>query len=224
MNLKEHIKRKIIGTQYEGAGYLDNILLIFDKNLKTYAPNNILDVGCGDGYKTVRFANRFNIDMQNTCGVDYEEQRVIDCRKIFKAEKIDLEVDDLPYEDDTFDLVICNQVLEHLKNYKKVIDDLIRVTKKGGYIVVGIPNLAHLINRIYLLFGIQPICIHLDGPHVRSFAHRSFIKMLSSLDKVKLIDSKGALMYPFPMIVGKFLARYFIGLSGFTCYLLRKVK
>lgn len=145
-------------------------------------------------------------------------------QKIFNAEKIDLETEELPFKDNTFDLVICNQVLEHLKNYKKVIDDLIRTTKNQGYIAVGIPNLAHLINRIYLLFGIQPMCIHLDSSHVRSFTHRSFVNMISSLEKVKFIDCKGSLMYPFPLIVGKFLARHFIGLSGYICYLLRKVK
>ena len=224
MNLKEHIKRGFIGTQHEYESHIDNMFRIFDKNLKTYVPNNMLDVGCGIGDRTVRVANRFNIDMRNTYGVEYEEQRVIDCRKTFNAEKIDLETDDLPYGDNTFDLVICNQVLEHLKNYKKVIADLIRVTKKGGYIAVGIPNLAHLINRIYLLFGIQPMCIHLDSSHVRSFTHKSFVKMLASLQAVKLIDCKGASMYPLPLIIAKFLAKHFVGLSGYTCYLLRKVQ
>jgi ubiquinone/menaquinone biosynthesis C-methylase UbiE len=166
----------------------------------------------------------FNIDIRNAYGVDYDDQNVIACKKKFNAKKIDLETDSLPYEDSMFDLVICNQVLEHLKNYRKVIDDLIRVTKKGGYIAVGIPNLAHLINRIYLLFGIQPMCIHLDGPHVRSFTHKSFFKMLASLQGVKLIDYKGTLMYPLPFVIAKFLANYFVGLSGFTCYLFRRVQ
>ena len=65
---------------------------------------------------------------------------------MFNAENIHSERDVLPYKDEMFDLVICNQVLEHLKNYRKVIDDIIRVTRKGGYMIFGIPNLAHLIN------------------------------------------------------------------------------
>ena len=223
MNLKEYIKRKFIGTQYEYETHLDNMFLIFEKHLKTHDPNNLLDVGCGNGDRTIRMANYFNIDMHNTYGVDYDDQNVIACKKKFNANKIDLETDDIPYEDNTFDLVICNQVLEHLKNYRKVIDDLIRVTKKKGYIVIGIPNLAHLINRIYLMFGIQPMCIHLDGPHVRSFTHKSFVEMLASLEGVKSIDCKGALMYPLPLIIAKFLAKHFIGLSGYTCYLLQKI-
>jgi ubiquinone/menaquinone biosynthesis C-methylase UbiE len=224
LKVKEYIKCRLIGTQHEGASYFDNMLRMFDENLRTYIPNNILDVGCGIGDKTIRMANHFNIDIRNAYGVDYDDQHVIASKKRFNAEKIDLEADDLPYDDNMFDLVICNQVLEHLKNYRKVIDDLIRVTKKGGYIAVGIPNLAHLINRIYLLFGIQPMCIHLDSSHVRSFTHKSFVKMLASLQGVKLIDCKGALMYPLPLIIAKFLAKHFVGLSGYTCYLLRKIQ
>ena len=97
MDLKEHIKRGVIGTQHEYESHIDNMFRVFDENLKTYAPNNVLDVGCGIGDRTVRVANRFNIDMRNTYGVEYEEQRVIDCRKIFNAEQIDLETDNLGY-------------------------------------------------------------------------------------------------------------------------------
>jgi len=143
---------------------------------------------------------------------------------VFNASKIDLETDDIPYENNTFDLVICNQVLEHLKNYRKVIDDIIRVTKRRGYIVIGIPNLAHLINRIYLLFGIQPMCLHLDGSHVRAFTHGSFVKMLASFQTVKLIDCKGSAMYPLPFFIAKYIDDYFVGLTGYVCYLLRKLQ
>lgn len=222
---KEFIKYKIIRTQHEWESHIDNIFHLLDENIKTYNPNNMLDVGCGSGDRTIRIANYFNIDMQNTYGVDYDDQCIIDSRKTFNIEKIDLETDKLPYKESMFDLVICNQVLEHLKNYRKVIDDVIRVTRKEGYIVFGIPNLAHLINRIYLLFGIQPMCIYLDGPHVRGYTHKSFINLLNSLQKVRLIDYTGSTtMYPLPFVMAKFLANYFIGLSGYVCYLLQKIQ
>lgn len=222
-DFKGFIKYRFIRTQYEWQSHIDNVFRIFDKNLSTYDPENLLDVGCGSGERTIRIANNFNIDMHNTYGVDCNNQHVIACRKIFNAKVIDLESDNLAYQDNNFDLVICNQVLEHLKNYKKVIDDMIRVTKKGGYILIGIPNLAHLINRIYLLFGIQPMCIPLNGFHVMGFTHKSFVKLVNSLPKVELIDSTGSIMYPLPFIIAKYLANWFVGLSGYTCYLLRKV-
>ena len=117
-----------------------------------------------------------------------------------------------------------NKYSNNLKNYKKTISEAIRVTKNEGYIIFGIPNLAHLINRIYLLFGFQPMCIHLDSSHVRSFTHKNFVKLLNSLESVKLIDCRGALMYPFPLYIAKLISDYFVGLSGYVCYLLHKLQ
>jgi len=224
LNLKQFIKHRFVGTQYEWESHIDNMFRIFDKHLKMYTPNNLLDVGCGNGDRAIRIADYFSVHVKNIYGLDYNDDFNITCKRMFNASKIDLETDDIPYEKNTFDLVICNQVLEHLKNYRKVIDDIIRVTKRRGYIVIGIPNLAHLINRIYLLFGIQPMCLHLDGSHVRAFTHGSFVKMLASFQTVKLIDCKGSAMYPLPFFIAKYIDDYFVGLTGYVCYLLRKLQ
>ena len=225
MNKAINLKLKeFLGTPHEWESHIDNILRIFDQNLRTYAPHNILDIGCGNGDRTIRIAKYYNVSMSNVHGLDYNVDLITTCKKVFNASSIDLEADDIPYKDNTFDLVICNQVLEHLKNYKKTISEAIRVTKNEGYIVFGIPNLAHLINRIYLLFGFQPLCIHLDSSHVRSFTHRNFVKLLNSLESVRLIDCKGSLMYPLPFFIANRIKDHFIGLSGYICYLLHKIK
>ena len=216
--------KKTVGTHYEWQSHIDNIIYMFQNNLRTYNAKNILDVGSGDGSRTLLMAKYFNIENHNIFGVHYNDKYIAETRKVFNAERIDLETDALPYNDGMFDLVICNQVLEHLKNYMKVIDEVIRVTRKGGYIVFGIPNLAHLINRIYLLLGVQPLCILLSGPHVRGYTHSAFIKLLNSVERVKMVDYTGTIMYPLPLILAKFLAKHFVGLSGYTCYLLQKTK
>jgi len=138
----------------------------------------MFDVGSGNGERTIRIAAYFNIQPFNIHGLDNDNKRLIESHKRFIASKVDLEKGALPYKNEMFDLVICNQVLEHLKNFKEIINEIIRVTVKEGYIVIGIPNLAHLINRIYLLFGIQPMCIHLNSHHVRGYTHSSFLNLL----------------------------------------------
>lgn len=222
--MKEFIKSKIIGTEYEWESHLDNINRLIYSNLREYKATNLLDVGCGSGDRTIHIANHFNIDYTQAHGVDFNEQQVEACKKIFNARIIDLESQNLPYDDNTFDLVNCNQVLEHIRNSETIINEISRVTKVGGYIILGIPNLAHLINRLYLLFGIQPLCIRIGSSHIRGFTHKSFLKMLKMLEGVELMDYKGSLMYPLPFVIAKFLSKYIVGMSGFTCYLLRKVK
>ena len=219
---KQFINENIINTSAELEGHIGNMFYLFDRNISARNQKSLLDIGCGSGERTIRIARYFNIDMNNTYGLDCNNRQIAACRKMFNAEVIDLESDRLPYYDNYFDLVVCNQVLEHLKNYKKVIDDMIRVTRERGYMVIGVPNLAHLINRIYLLFGIQPMCIHLNSSHVRAFTHKAFVEMLNSLSQVKLIDYAGAVMYPLPYCIARKLSGYFAGLSGYVCYLLHK--
>ncbi len=221
---KDLIKKKIIGTQHEWESYFENILYVLDKNLRTYQPRNLLDVGCNIGNITIQIGKYFNLNANDIHGVDINDQYIASARKIFKAERVDVESEPLPYNDNTFDLVICSQLLEHLKDYRKVIDDIIRVSKKNGYIILGIPNLAHLINRIYLVFGIQPLCINIESFHLRGFTHKAFIRMLNSIEKIRLIDCSGSLMYPLPFAIAKVLSKYLVGLSAYTCYLLEKIK
>jgi SAM-dependent methyltransferase len=52
--------------------------------------------------------------------------------------KIDLEKCKLPYEENSFDVVLCLDVLEHLDNIHEVFDELCRVT--GKYIIISLPN------------------------------------------------------------------------------------
>lgn len=220
--IKKILMKKFIGTQHEWESHIGNIFSIIDKNLKNFHPENMLDVGCGNGDRTIRIADYFNIAPAETYGIDYDKKHLMASRKRFNATEVDLEIDDLPFKTNHFDLVICNQVLEHLKEYKKAIENIIRVTSIKGYIVLGIPNLAHLINRFLFLAGIQPMCISLDGQHVRGFTHKAFVEVLNTYKSIEFIDCRGALMYPLPFSVSKIFARYFKGLSGYICYLLRK--
>ena len=220
----EYVKKYIVGTRHEWESHFENIIYLFDKNLDAFKPQLFLDVGCGNGERTIRTAQYFHIDLSKTHGIDYDEAQVAECSRFFNANKTDLETEAIPYPEDTFDLTVCNQVLEHLKNYQRALSEVIRVTKKGGDIVIGIPNLAHLINRIYLLFRLQPMCMGINSNHIRGFTHKAFTQMLQTVKNVKLIDSAGSLMYPLPYPVATYLSRLLVGLSGFTCYLLQKTE
>ncbi len=55
-----------------------------------------------------------------------------------------------------FDLVICGELIEHLDNVDEFIAKIKGNMNSGGYLLLTIPNLASLFNRISLLFGWQP--------------------------------------------------------------------
>ena len=219
---KTFLKHRILMTELEWTSWNENPLHILSKNIIKSKPEMILDIGCGDGKGVILIANCFNVDFYKIHGVDISDASLKACQNKFNVIKVDLEIDELPFRDDTFDLVNCNQVLEHLRNYRKVMNDAIMVTKKGGYILFGIPNLSHLINRILLLFGLQPLCIAIDGPHIRGFTHKSFINLLRSFHQVEIVDFTGTVMYPLPYFLAKIMSKHFVGLTGYTCYLLKK--
>jgi len=45
----------------------------------------------------------------------------------------------LPFEDNSYDLILCNHVLEHIPNDRKAMSELYRVLKKGGTLIAQVP-------------------------------------------------------------------------------------
>jgi SAM-dependent methyltransferase len=64
----------------------------------------------------------------------------------------------LPFKEDSGDILVCSETLEHVPDYEKAFGELIRVTKKSGYLCLTVPNFlstAFFENVILLLIG-QP--------------------------------------------------------------------
>jgi SAM-dependent methyltransferase len=142
----------------------------------------------------------------------------------FAVYRMDVEKEALPFPDESFDLIVCNQVLEHLKNIFLPLSEMDRVMKIGGHLLIGIPNLAALHNRLLLFLGRQPLCNAVTGPHIRCFTHRDFLKFLRTNTNFALIGISSAVLYPFPVPVGGWLGRAFPSLASFTFYLQRKTQ
>ena len=62
----------------------------------------------------------------------------------------------LPFGNDHFDVVICDDVIEHLVEMDNFAREIHRVIKGGGLIFLSTSNLAAWINRTALVFGMQP--------------------------------------------------------------------
>ena len=84
----------------------------------------ILDVGCGNNKYKERGAKVYGIDKYKTSVVD----------KLW-----DGECDKIPYPDNFFDKVVSFEALEHIGNFKNVIEEIWRVTKPGGKVFIYLP-------------------------------------------------------------------------------------
>lgn len=140
------------------------------------------------------------------------------------ATAVDIEKEPLPYPSKHFDVVICNQVLEHTKEIFWVVSELERVLKVGGTLILGVPNLASLHNRVSLLLGRQPPAIHVFGPHVRGFAPHDLKKFFELGGALKVRKILGASFYPFPKGLARQLSKAFPRFSVSSFYVIEKVK
>jgi len=52
---------------------------------------------------------------------------------------VKLDIQQMPFKNNEFDVVICNHVLEHVKDDKKAISEILRVLKKGGFALMHVP-------------------------------------------------------------------------------------
>jgi len=57
---------------------------------------------------------------------------------------VDLNTQKLPYQDASFDLVTCTEVIEHIEHYRETLREMFRILKPGGVLVVSTPNILNL--------------------------------------------------------------------------------
>lgn len=142
----------------------------------------------------------------------------------WKVLRLDIERDALPLPDASVDVVVANQILEHVKEIFWIFHQVSRVLSEGGHFIVGVPNLASLHNRLLLLLGRQPTALHLHSAHVRGFTRAGLLRFLDEVAPglYQLMDRGGSNFYPFPPVVARPLARLFPSLAWGSFFLLRK--
>jgi SAM-dependent methyltransferase len=187
----------------------------------------ILDLGCDDGELTVRLAEAAGA--RRTVGVEV----VADRARLASARGIEVHVaslnEPIPLEDSSVDIVVSNQVIEHLADTDRFVQEIHRVLRVGGTAIVSTENLASWHNIGALLFGWQPfsltnvssysgglgnpIAVHRGASfakaweHLRVFAYRGLYELFE-LHGFAVQDVLGAGYYPLSASVGRRLPRH----------------
>ncbi len=119
------------------------------RELNPQLRGDYLDVGAGNGELIDRVMREFEVKVR---ACDYRD----DLMTIgdLKVDVVDLNTGALPYPTESFDLVTCTEVIEHLEHYRSALREISRVLRPGGIFVVSTPNVLNLRSRLrYLLFG-----------------------------------------------------------------------
>jgi SAM-dependent methyltransferase len=125
-----------------------------------------LDLGCGDGRLTSEL-DATELTAADVSPVALERAR----RRLPDARLVELEPDGvLPFEDGAFDLVLCTETIEHVRDVQLLLSEIRRVLRSGGVFAATTP--AHL------PLGRRPDPL---SPHLRSFSRRSLRRLLDQL-------------------------------------------
>ena len=105
----------------------------FDRHATNWQGLKTLDVGCGGGFSCEFMAERGAI----VSGIDQSEKCVQAAKNHAAISGFEINyrqglAENMPYDDNTFDVVICVDVLEHVADYKQVVSEVHRILKPGG--------------------------------------------------------------------------------------------
>ncbi len=167
----------------------------------------VLDLGAGHG-DDLLLAKEFYREVQLHAMESYppyvEELR----KKGIEVFSANIERDALPFADESVDVIVMNQIMEHVKEVFWILHEVTRVLKRGGSFIVGVPNLAALHNRLLLLVGKQPSPLKNHSAHVRGYTKEDFRQLLDSgfPSGYTLKNFGGSNFYPFPSVLARPLA------------------
>jgi SAM-dependent methyltransferase len=111
--------------------------------------SRVLDIGCGSGRHV---AAAYALDKASVVGADPNFQDLKEARSRMQFHDrlgahgagrwhlTGADVTCLPFADDSFDLVICSEVLEHIPDHYRAMSEIVRVLKRDRHMVVSVPR------------------------------------------------------------------------------------
>ena len=152
--------------------------------------SRVLDLGCGDG------ALLSHLQRERGCtgyGVELDDANVLACvRRGVNVLQLNLEDGLAIFQDNSFDVVLQIDTLQHLRNAETMLQETARIGRAG---IVAFPNFAHWPNRLSVLRGRMPVPRRLpyqwyDTPNIRVGTYKDF-EVLATRNRLRILDSFG---------------------------------
>lgn len=146
----------------------------------------VLDVGCGGGRHSWGLYHQFDC---RVCALDLGREDLKKARYVLQAVQderkrsgrwvaIQGDAMKLPLKDASFDRVLCSEVLEHVRDDRQSMAELVRVLKPGGLLAVSVPT--YLTESIY--WRISKDYCNTSGGHVRKYRAAEITGLLRQND------------------------------------------
>ncbi len=137
----------------------------------------VLDVGCSSGYLARPLVERGC----TVVGVEQDERAAEAAQDVCTEVLVgDVETMDLPFPEGSFDVVLCGDLIEHLRAPERLLARVRPLLRDDGRLVLTTPNVANWTMRLALLAGRWRYTERgiLDRTHVHLFTHRTLVETL----------------------------------------------
>ena len=152
----------------------------------------VLDLGCRYGALTRAYA-----EGNDVVGVDVDREALAEAAKLgIETRRADVD-EPLPFSDESFDVVVAGELLEHVRDPQRLVMEARRVLRAGGTFVGSVPNAFRLKNRLRFLAGRKP---ETDPTHLHMFSPRDVEALLTHFDDSRLHFIAGRLVRLHPRL------------------------
>ncbi|NQV88628.1 MAG: class I SAM-dependent methyltransferase [Parcubacteria group bacterium] len=155
-NFLNKLALRIIGLPH--LGFRMRAKIILKEALRISKSSAVLDAGCGYGlYSMILAENGFNhID-----AIDLDQKRIENINNVLgelprlrPSIKTHIgSITKLPFQNESYDLIICSEVVEHIRDDISAIKELARVLKPNGTLILSVPYNSKYNQRIFKMFG-----------------------------------------------------------------------
>jgi len=180
-NINEYNKKEETAYLFRKDHQLrgDVAIEMISEVIKKNKNQKFLSIACSIGVIEEKIIKKLGLTVY---GIDGAKDALKEAKKRGVITKLGDVSKSLPYEDGYFDFVFAGEIIEHLLDTKSFLNEINRVLKPSGYLVITTPNLARVDDRIKFLFGKTPRHATPIHPylylHIRPFTFDSLKKVL----------------------------------------------
>ena len=146
-------------------------------------PGHVLDVGCGTGLMLGRLKDK------DPVGLDFSPLSLQFCKRRGITRLIRGDVTHLPFADNSLDLVLALDLIEHVERDDMMVKEVARVLRPGGYFMATVP--AH-----QSLWSDHDVSLH----HYRRYSYNGFLKLIKS-SGLKPVKYSYGITFTYPIVV-----------------------
>jgi SAM-dependent methyltransferase len=162
------------------------------KALKTIKFDSLLDVGGAEGYMSAAVKSFFGVRVRSC---DLSEEAGKRAKEIFDVDSDTVDGVSLPYPDNSFDVVLSSESMEHIPQYDRVLNELLRVARKA--VIITVPHDGPEVIE-------KNIRDKVPHGHLHDFTLESFKDLVPSSYGLKAVGLNSSILrLPFRLVDGK---------------------